>query len=280
MDQPNTDPTQHAAAEVMRRYRAAERELRETRATLERERAAHGRSAGAVAHHREASVVKLSIGGTHFTTSKSTLVPASGFFSVLLSGRFPPVLDDAGATFVDRDAQHFPQVLAFLRDGAMPRWGSDEEREALEREADFYQIEALMRVVGPAQNMVAAAGPTNERMRDEENELRALFVSARDDPRISHPHTHVPASGGLSLDGVRWTRIRETIITQAPRRRVLLTHDLRRRRRRAGRAPGRADTRALPHAPPAGGRRALGRPERRRLPPAVLELCRGAARRV
>ena len=37
MDQPNTDPTQHAAAEVMRRYRAAERELRETRATLERE---------------------------------------------------------------------------------------------------------------------------------------------------------------------------------------------------------------------------------------------------
>ena len=35
MDQPNTDPTQHAAAEVMRRYRAAERELRETQATLD-----------------------------------------------------------------------------------------------------------------------------------------------------------------------------------------------------------------------------------------------------
>ena len=233
--QPNTDPTQHAAAEAMRRCRQAEREARDLRATLERERAAHGRSASAVAHHREASVVKLSIGGTHFTTSRSTLVPASGFFSVLLSGRFPPVLDDAGAAFVDRDALHFPQVLAFLRDGAMPRWGSDEEREALEREADFYQIEALMRVVGPAQNMVAAAGPTNERMRDEENELRALFVSARDDPRISHPHTHVPASGGLSLDGMRWTRIREAIITQAPHRRVLLAHDLRRRRRRAGR---------------------------------------------
>ena len=233
--QPNTDPGQHAAAEVMRRYRAAERELRETRATLEREREAHGRSASAVAHHREASVLKLSIGGTRFTTSRSTLVPASGFFSVLLSGRFPPVLDDAGAAFVDRDALHFPQVLAFLRDGAMPRWGSDEEREALEREADFYQIEALMRVVGPAANMVFAAGPTNERMRDEENELRALFVSARDDPRISHPHTHFPASGGLLLDGVRWTRIRETIVTHAPHRRVLLTDDLRRRRSRAGR---------------------------------------------
>ena len=120
--------------------------------TLERERAEHGRSASAVAHHREASVVKLSIGGTHFTTSRSTLVPASGFFSVLLSGRFPPVLDDAGAAFVDRDALHFPQVLAFLRDGAMPRWGSDEEREALEREADFYQIEALMRARQQAQD--------------------------------------------------------------------------------------------------------------------------------
>ena len=234
--QPNTDPTQHAAAEAMRRCRQAEREARDLRATLERERAEHGRSAGAVAHHREASVVKLSIGGTHFTTSRSTLVPASGFFSVYLGGRFAqPTLDDAGAIFVDRDAQHFPKILAFLRDGAIPQWSDDGEREALEREADFYQIEALTRVVGPAQNMVAAAGPTNERMRDEENELRALFVSARDDPRISHPHTHVPASGGLSLDGMRWTRIREAIITQAPHRRVLLAHDLRRRRRRAGR---------------------------------------------
>ena len=73
--QPNTDPAQHAAAEIMRRLRAKERELRETQATLERERAAHGRSASAVAHHREASVMKLSIGGTHFTTSRSTLVP-------------------------------------------------------------------------------------------------------------------------------------------------------------------------------------------------------------
>ena len=134
MDQqpPNTDPAQHAAAEIMRRLRAKERELRETQATLERERVAHGRSASAVAHHREASVLKLSIGGTRFTTSRSTLVPASGFFSVLLSGRFPPVLDDAGATFVDRDAQHFPKILAFLRDGAIPQWSDEGEREELE----------------------------------------------------------------------------------------------------------------------------------------------------
>ena len=210
--QPNTDPAQHAAAEIMRRLRAKERELRETQATLERERAAHGRSASAVAHHREASVVKLSIGGTHFTTSRSTLVPASGFFSAYLSGRIPPTLDDVGATFVDRDAQHFPKILAFLRDGAIPQWSDEGEREALEREADFYQIEALMRVVGPAANMVAAAGPTNERMRDEENELRALFVSARDDPRISHPHTHLIdvfsslttfVGGGVELDELR-----------------------------------------------------------------------------
>ena len=158
-------------------------------------------------------MVKLSIGGTHFTTSRSTLVPASGFFSVYLGGRFAqPTLDDAGATFVDRDAQHFPKILAFLRDGAIPQWSDEGEREALEREADFYQIEALMRVVGPAQNMVAAAGPTNERMRDEENELRALFVSARDDPRISHPHTLLIdvfsslttfVGGGVELDELR-----------------------------------------------------------------------------
>ena len=49
--QPNTDPAQHAAAEMMRRFGAKERELRETQATLERERAAHG-AREPVAHHR------------------------------------------------------------------------------------------------------------------------------------------------------------------------------------------------------------------------------------
>ena len=52
MDQqpPNTDPAQHAAAEIMRRLRAKERELRETQATLERER--HARTAAARAPWR------------------------------------------------------------------------------------------------------------------------------------------------------------------------------------------------------------------------------------
>ena len=49
-------------------------------------------------------------------------------------------------------------------------------------------------------------------MRDEENELRALFVSARDDSRISHPHTHLIdvfsslttfVGGGAELDELR-----------------------------------------------------------------------------
>ena len=178
---------------------------------MESERAAHGRSASAVAHYREASVVKLSIGGTVFTTSRSTLVPASCFFSVLLGGSFEPTRD-SNAIFVDRDPTHFPKILAFLHDGAMPVWSDDGERVALEREAEFYQIEALERCVCPATNMVACAGPTNERMRDAENELRALFVSARDDPRISHPHTHLVdvfsslttfVGGGVQLEELR-----------------------------------------------------------------------------
>ena len=148
MDQPNTDPTQPPRPRCAALPAGAR--TRGTRATLERERAEHGRSASAVAHHREASVVKLSIGGTHFTTSRSTLVPASGFFSAYLAGRVAqPTLDDAGAIFVDREAQHFPKILAFLRDGAMPRWGSDEEREALEHEADFYRIEGAHARRGP-----------------------------------------------------------------------------------------------------------------------------------
>ena len=46
-----------------------------------------------------------------------------------------------------------------------------------------------MRVVGPAQNSGSPPAP-NERMRDERTSSGALR-EARDDPRISHPHTHL-----------------------------------------------------------------------------------------
>ena len=196
--QPNTDPTQHAAAEAMRRLPQAERELRETQATLEREREAHGRSASAVAHHREASVLKLSIGGTRFTTSRSTLVPASGFFSAYLSGRIPRSTMRAPSSWTAKRSifQKFSPSSATARchGGAATRSG---------RRSSARRISTRSRRScaswDPWQNVVFAGGPTNERMRDE-NELRALFVSARDDPRISHPHTRSRLEAFHSVD--------------------------------------------------------------------------------
>ena len=175
--------------------------------------------------------MKLSIGGTHFHDVKVDAGPRLRLLLCLSQRPPPPTLDDVGATFVDpRRAQHFPKILAFLRDGAIPQWSDEGERDALEREADFYQIEALMRVVGAAANMVfapvprtsacatrrTAPGALRERARRPSDLApahaphRRLFVATtfvgggveldelRDVPTLARFHTHRPPATGAS----------------------------------------------------------------------------------
>jgi hypothetical protein len=94
-------------------------------------------------------LVNLNVGGTIYTTTKSTLLRPRGpksaetFFHALFSGRFPLSQDVNGNIFIDRDGALFRHVLNFCRTG---KWFdhclSPFEKEALEEEAAFFLLKA------------------------------------------------------------------------------------------------------------------------------------------
>lgn len=58
-------------------------------------------------------LVKLNVGGLVFQTTRQTLTQQGreNFFSALLSGRIPSVMDDNDAYFIDRPGQVRPPPL-------------------------------------------------------------------------------------------------------------------------------------------------------------------------
>jgi len=61
-------------------------------------------------------IVSLNIGGIFYTTTRETLARyGDNFFTALMSGNIPPILDEAGRYFVDRDGQFFAPILTFFR---------------------------------------------------------------------------------------------------------------------------------------------------------------------
>ena len=80
----------------------------------------------------------LDVGGTCFHAGCGVLGSRGAhFLSVLVSKEFPSERGSEGCIFIDRDPEHFPLVLQYLRDGSMlvPR-----ERAALGRETRFYRL--------------------------------------------------------------------------------------------------------------------------------------------
>jgi N-acetylneuraminic acid mutarotase len=100
--------------------------------------------------HKEAQEghVELNVGGYRFETSVQTLrrLPHT-FFDAYFSGRYAQDVCADGSIFIDRDGEHFGQVLQYLRDGVV----AVAEQEAsdldlgllrwLKREFGFYCIE-------------------------------------------------------------------------------------------------------------------------------------------
>jgi len=85
--------------------------------------------------------VILDIGGTRFSTTKTTLlgVPNSFFHAMLSSGCWQP--DEDGSYFVDRSPKYFEYVLDMLRNGQVDFTGLRPEKVAkINAELDFYQL--------------------------------------------------------------------------------------------------------------------------------------------
>jgi hypothetical protein len=119
-------------------------------ADVAREKADLHREIAAMHMHKEAQEghVVLNIGGYRYETSVQTLRRLRGiFFDAYFSGRYAQDVCADGSIFIDRDGEHFGQVLQYLRDGVV----SVAEQDALEldvgvlrclkREFGFYSVE-------------------------------------------------------------------------------------------------------------------------------------------
>lgn len=91
------------------------------------------------------AVVRLSVGGRLFTTTRQTLA-SCGFFDALLRGPWAPLEDASGAVFVDREGDLFHHVLAHCR-GSLHRTVLDrldlQTRARLIAEASYFQCDGL-----------------------------------------------------------------------------------------------------------------------------------------
>eukprot|EP00035_Acanthoeca_spectabilis_P021525 m.438722 g.438722 ORF g.438722 m.438722 type:complete len:535 (-) comp18277_c0_seq1:61-1665(-) len=108
-------------------------------------RAVGGDAASATPGARSPSnFIKLNVGGTLFTTRKSTLSKFEGtYLSILVSGSFEDERDADGCIFIDRDPKYFSQILNYLRDPAAPQeW--DIEDPGLVHELTFFGLKELI----------------------------------------------------------------------------------------------------------------------------------------
>lgn len=69
----------------------------------------------------EDEIITLNVGGTLFSTLKSSLKKKIGddehYLSILLSSQFKVLRDKHGNIFIDRDPLCFPYILNYLRSG-------------------------------------------------------------------------------------------------------------------------------------------------------------------
>ena len=90
--------------------------------------------------------IKLDVGGTQFSTLKTTLTSVKGsFFSAMFGGRWNPKEGTDGSYFIDRDPLVFPQILNYLREGTIIdlEYLSPRELKILKLDSDFYCLASL-----------------------------------------------------------------------------------------------------------------------------------------
>jgi chorismate mutase len=181
-------------------------------AEIAREKADLHREIAAMRKHKEVQEghVVLIIGGYRYETSVQTLrrLPHT-FFDAYFSGRYAQDVRADGSIFIDRDGEHFGQVLQYLRDGvvlvaeqdtseldlSMLRW--------LKREFGFYcidlyleQQEVAFAVGGAAANNTPKA--TMERYDAASGVWRgaASMATARRDFALCTLHGALYSTGG------------------------------------------------------------------------------------
>ncbi|CAJ0591191.1 unnamed protein product [Cylicocyclus nassatus] len=98
-------------------------------------------------HQKSGERVKINVGGTVFETTISTLTRLDNtVLSTMVASRWR----NQEEIFVDRSPTYFSKILDYLRDGenvTLPK--EDEAREALRKEAEFYNLSDLSKMCAP-----------------------------------------------------------------------------------------------------------------------------------
>ena len=100
-------------------------------------------------------VVDLNVGGTRYSTSRSTLTKyPESMLGVMFSGRhdLETMKCSDGSSFIDRDGARFKYILDYLRDGekvvkSFPK--SADVVLGLFHDAEYYQLEGLITALHP-----------------------------------------------------------------------------------------------------------------------------------
>ncbi|XP_070571149.1 BTB/POZ domain-containing protein KCTD6-like [Ptychodera flava] len=93
-------------------------------------------------------IVNLNVGGTLYTTTRSTLTRhADSMLGAMFSGRIPSLRDSDGNYFIDRNGDMFKYILEFLRNSSLHLPEDFKNLAALSAEADFYQIKELIPIL-------------------------------------------------------------------------------------------------------------------------------------
>ena len=123
-------------------------------------------------------VITLNVGGSKFTTSRTTLTGRPSFLATMFSGRHALQASGDGSYFIDRDPTHFRRILNYLRTGAIAVPEDEQEKAELLCEVDFYALMDLATELrAPTLRIDLGEEITLERAR--EAELRAHFASGR-----------------------------------------------------------------------------------------------------
>jgi hypothetical protein len=92
----------------------------------------------------EDGVVDLNVGGTLYSTTRTTLLRHDSMLAAMFSGRHELKRRADGRVFIDRDGELFKYVLQYLRDGDLDVEDLDQVlRRRLKREAAFYCLPGL-----------------------------------------------------------------------------------------------------------------------------------------
>lgn len=95
-----------------------------------------------------AEIIHLNVGGTVYTTTRSTLCRyPDSMLGAMFRGDIPSRLDHNGHYFIDRDGECFKYILNFLRSTKLSLPNDFKDYDLLLCEADFYQIRPLIELI-------------------------------------------------------------------------------------------------------------------------------------